>query len=166
MSSPSRRLSLYRLRAQGELACYKTKNIKVGDSSCHGKGSCETVFDSTIDNDSCHVKKSCWFLENSTIHKGSCQGENTCSFVQNSIIGEGSCNGGSDKKDNGSSSCSYSKNVTIGNNSCNQLDGSAKYVICYKCHHNVPDNACNQGSTDDLTEDGYCKFCGENPTSG
>ena len=55
------------------------------------------------------------------------------------------------------------ENVTIGNNSCkNQLDGNKRHNVCYRCKHNVPDNACNQGITADIT-DGYCTYCGENP---
>ena len=89
----------------------------------------------------------CYEVKDSTIHAGSCQGGDSCLGVQNSIIGEGSCT-----KDK---SCHEVVNVKIGNNSCNGEK------VCCLCRHNVPDNACNQGSTDDLTEDGYCKFCGE-----
>merc|ERR1711865_45196 len=130
----------------GYLACFKTNNIEVGDSSCHGKYSCQTVSDSTIDNVSCHGNTACQSVQNSVIHKGSCQGEKTCRNVKNSIIGKGSCIGGGH-------SCGASENVKIGNNSCN---GGR---VCYNCKYNVPDNACNQGSTDDMT-DGYCNYCG------
>ena len=50
----SRHLSLYRLVAQGKDACFRTSNINVGTSSCHGDSSCRFVSDSTIDNVSCH----------------------------------------------------------------------------------------------------------------
>jgi len=152
----------------GYLACFKTNNIEVGDSSCHGKYSCQTVSDSTIDNVSCHGNTACQSVQNSVIHKGSCQGEKTCvgvknstihdyscndrfscRYVKNSIIGKGSCS----SADSADGSCAWSENVKIGNNSCN---GGG---VCYNCKHNVPDNACNQGSTDDMT-DGYCNYCG------
>ena len=143
----SRHLSLYRLVAQGRGACTRTNNINVGTSSCHDMHSCDSVSDSTIDNVSCHGRTACQGVQNSIIHKGSCQGEKTCYQVTNSIIGEGSCN-------NGSNSCHYLKNVTVGNNSCNGEE------VCWGCKHNVPDNACNQGSTGDMT-DGRCNFCGQ-----
>ena len=86
----------------------------------------------------------CYEVKDSTIHAGSCQGGDSCLGVQNSIIGEGSCT-----KDK---SCHEVVNVKIGNNSCNGEK------VCYECFHNVPNNACNQGITDDMT-DGYCNFC-------
>ena len=167
MSPPSCRLFSH---AQGENACFKTKNINAGTSSCHSYQSCKQVSDSTIGNDSCHGTNSCISVQRSTIHDGSCHGgyschaansvQNStihdgscrcddghcCAEMQNSIIGKGSCSGGS-------SSCEYVVNVKIGSNSCNGKK------VCYKCKHNVPDNACNQGITDDVDSNGYCNYC-------
>merc|ERR1711865_981882 len=92
----------------GNDACFKTNNINVGTSSCHGIKACAYVkSDSTIGNDSCH----------------------------------------------GDYSCEYVKNKKIGNNSCNG------YKNCKECKHNVPDNACNTGITDDMDIHGYCNYC-------
>lgn len=165
----SRHLSLYHLVAQGKDACFRTTNINVGTSSCHGNSSCRFVSDSTIDNFSCHGDSACNTVQDSTIgggscladyactavststiHDGSCNYTYSCRDVKNSIIGKGSCTG--DGK-----SCAGSENVKIGNNSCNGVS------VCYKCKHNVPDNACNQGITADMTKDGYCRYCGKKP---
>ena len=149
MTSPSCRLVLYLSFVQGEAACFDTNNIEVGDSSCHGFWSCIHASDSTIYNESCHSKNACQYMKNSTIHDGSCQGDYTCSDVKNSIIGKGSCTG----------SCVGSENITIGNNSCNKdPKNNAAFNVCNECAHNVPDNACNQGITDDMTG-GYCNYC-------
>ena len=93
----------------------------------------------------------------------SCQGGYACEYVENSIIGKGSCNGASNEYIY-QSSCYKSKNITIGNNSCNK-DPNSLVGVCAECAHNVPDKACNQGITDDMT-DGYCNYCGENPFQG
>jgi len=154
----------------GSDSCFKTSNIKVGTSSCHGSISCKDVSDSTIDNDSCHGLNSCKSVQRSTIHDGSCHGDyscqamenatigkgsctmfSSCAGMQNTNIGNGSCNGGSG--DGNGKSCKYVVNVKIGNNSCNGKR------VCYKCKHNVPDNACNQGITDDMDSDGFCTYC-------
>ena len=180
MSPPS--CHLFSL-AQGPEACKKTNNINVGTNSCHGEDSCNSVSDSTIYNDSCQ-SSACKSMQRSTIHDGSCNGGQTCDSVKNSIIGKGSCNG--------YSSCYGMQNATIGNGSCNGSDhgggfsqtygmscefagiGSPVKIgnnscngeqVCYECKHNVPNNACNQGITDDMMEDGYCNFCGEQPAS-
>ena len=114
-----------------------------------------SVCDSTINEGSCQSKESCRYVQNSTIHDGSCQGYQSCKTVKNSIIGKGSCTG-----INGNS-CDHSENITIGNNSCNGglTKNNTATNVCEKCAHNVPNNACNQGSTDDMT-DGRCNFCG------
>jgi len=135
---------------QGNYSCLQTSNTNVGTSSCHGKGSCKDVSDSTIGNDSCHGDYSCSKVQNATIHDGSCRCDDgdCCEDVKNAIIGKGSCNGGTDGY-----SCAGSENVKIGINSCNGGGG-----VCKNCAHNVPDNVCNQGSTDDMTG-GYCNYC-------
>jgi len=165
----------------GENACFKTKNINAGTSSCHSYQSCKQVSDSTIGNDSCHGTNSCISVQRSTIHDGSCHGgyschaansvQNStihdgscrcddgvcCKDVKNSIIGKGSCTGTTSY-----TSCAGLENIKIGNNSCN---GGSVYNtdgVCYQCKHDVPDNACNWGITDDLTN-GYCNYCGEKP---
>ena len=102
-------------------------------------------------------------MKNSTIHDGSCQGDQACDMVKNSIIGKGSCNGGLGYGTNGDwgrygKNCGLSENITIGNNSCNGVESGTLADLCYKCKHNVPDNACNQGITDDMTG-GYCNYC-------
>ena len=124
------------------------------NDSCHGRTSCNFLSDSTVYNDSCQGDLACGFVENSTIHDGSCQGKRTCVDVKNSIIGKGSCNGTGNDIGN---SCDRSENITIGNNSCN-MEPNSSVKVCEKCAHNVPDNACNQGITDDITE-GYCMYC-------
>ena len=140
------------LLAQGKDVCFKTKNINAGTNSCHGHQSCGYVSDSTIDNDSCQGYQACKSVQNSVIHDGSCQGgKNTCFGLEYTTIGKGSCNTGSDSS---SSSCeSMVDNVKIGNNSCN---GDEVYS---KCKHDVPDNACNQGITDDMDINGKCNYC-------
>jgi len=125
----------------GKDACFKTNNINAGTSSCHGDQSCKKVSDSTIGNDSCH-------------------GHAACYGVQNATIGNGSCNAGSSNPnsiDDYAFSCEYVVNIKIGNNSCN---GGSEYTgVCQKCKHNVPDNACNAGITDDMNINGYCNYC-------
>ena len=101
-------LLIYLLLGQGEVACYKTNNIKVGASSWHGSSSCcNSVSDSTIDNVLCHGKNACLYVQNFIVHDGSCHGEKTCLTVKNSIIGEGSwCNGSLGRFGH---SCAYSE---------------------------------------------------------
>ena len=135
--------------AQGLDACFETNNVNIGTSSCHGRKACFGVEDSTIDNDSCHGASACSIMEDSTVGNESCLGTQPCDGVKNSVIGKGSCTD--------SYSCEDIENITIGNNSCNGDD------VCYKCKHNVPDNACNQGITADMTTDGYCRYCGRKP---
>merc|ERR1711865_400743 len=138
----------------GKDACFKTNNINAGTSSCHGIKSCEKVSDSTIGNHSCLSGLACQSVQNSIIHVGSCHCDDghCCYGVQNATIGKGSCNTGSS---NGqyAYSCDYVVNVKIGNNSCNGKE------VCKKCKHNVPDNACNPGITDDMDITGYCNYC-------
>ena len=154
MSPPSCRLFSL---AQGKDACFKTNNINVGTSSCNGQKSCREVSDSTIANDLCHGNNACKFVQNSIIHDGSCHGLNTCEAVKNSIIGKGSCTGPR-YNDDYDYSCGGLENITIGNNSCN--GGSVyKRGLCYQCKHNVPDNACNEGITDDMDIHGNCNYC-------
>ena len=148
MSPPSCRLFLL---AQGKDACLNTNNINAGTSSCHSHNSCRDVSDSTIGNDSCHGVRSCTSLKNSTIHDGSCHGGSfSCYEVKNATIGKGSCNYSNEQR---SESCEYVVNVKIGNNSCNGKG------VCKECKHNVPDNACNPGITDDMDINGYCNYC-------
>jgi len=130
----------------GRDACFKTSNIYVGTSSCHGEYSCQKVSDSTIDNLSCHGNSACYNSNNITIGGGSCLGRAVCDYMENTTIGKGSCN-----YSNGYS-CAGSENVKIGNNSCNGDE------VCADCAHNVPDNACNPGITDDMTN-GKCNYC-------
>jgi len=168
----------------GSDVCFKTSNINVGTSSCRGSEACRFVSDSTIGNDSCHGSKACKSVQSSIIHDGSCRGgypslgTNSCKSVQRSTIHDGSCHGsfscyeienatigkGSCNEHSESSfdpavsvdyvySCGYVVNVKIGNNSCNGKK------VCYKCKHNVPDNACNQGITDDMDINGFCNYC-------
>ena len=176
MSPPSCRLFSL---AQGTDACFKTNNINAGTNSCHSQKSCKDVSDSTIGNDSCHglFGFACHSVQNSNIHDGSCRCDDAycCDNVKNSIIGKGSCNDGrvhgsrqcANGKENPNRNCDTScgglENKKIGNNSCNNGKNS-NGGVCYQCKHNVPDNACNEGSTDDLT-DGYCNYCVENPSS-
>jgi len=135
----------------GQDACFHTSNINVGTSSCHGESACKFVSDSTIGNDSCQGLFACHFLQNSTIHDGSCRCTDCCEEVKNSIIGKGSCN--DENGEHGYSSCFASENITIGNNSCNG------HKVCRLCKHDVPDNACNTGITDDMDSSGYCNYC-------
>jgi len=133
----------------GKDACFKTNNINAGTNSCHGSMPCKHASDSTIGNDSCHGTMACKSVQNSTIANDSCQGDYSCEDVKNSIIGTGSCTG----------SCYALENIKIGNNSCN--GGSVLYTggVCYQCKHDVPDNACNQGITDDMDSNGFCNYC-------
>jgi len=132
----------------GKDACFKTNNINAGTNSCHGSMPCKHASDSTIGNDSCHGTMACKSVQNSTIANDSCQGDYSCEDVKNSIIGTGSCTG----------SCYALENIKIGNNSCN---GGSVYTggVCYQCKHDVPDNACNQGITDDMDSNGFCNYC-------
>jgi len=132
----------------GQDACFKTNNINAGTNSCHGSMPCKHASDSTIGNDSCHGTMACKSVQNSTIANDSCQGDYSCEDVKNSIIGTGSCTG----------SCYALENIKIGNNSCN---GGSVYTggVCYQCKHDVPDNACNQGVTDDMDINGFCNYC-------
>jgi len=130
----------------GREACFQTSNINVGTSSCQGRDACKFVSDSTIDNDSCQGEYSCREVSDSTIGKQCCRGVSSCNEVKNATIGKGSCNGGSGV-------CGFVVNVKIGNNSCNGKR------VCYECKHNVPDNACNQGITDDMDINGFCNYC-------
>ena len=159
MSPPSCRLFSL---AQGKDACFKTNNINAGTNSCHKYKACRDVSDSTIGNDSCHGPFACTSLQSSTIHDGSCRCDdgNCCVDVKNSIIGKGSCNDDRVQRENHpvctgtncDTSCAGLENKKIGNNSCNGTN------VCYKCKHDVPDNACNQGITDDMTN-GKCNYC-------
>jgi len=135
----------------GRDACFKTNNINAGTSSCHGKKSCAYVSDSTIGNDSCQGLFACYSVQNSTIHDGSCRCHDCCEDVKNSIIGKGSCN-------DGDTNCAGLENKKIGNNSCNN-GGNINGGVCNQCKHNVPDNACNTGITDDMDINGYCNYC-------
>ena len=172
MSPPSCRLFSL---AQGVDACFNTNNINAGTSSCHGYKACRDVSDSTIGNDSCHGPFACTSLQSSTIHDGSCRCDDgdCCDKVKNSIIGKGSCNDGrvhgsrqcANGKENPNRNCDTScgglENKKIGNNSCNNGENSNGYDgVCYQCKHNVPDNACNTGITDDMDPiTGYCNYC-------
>merc|ERR1711865_895674 len=147
-------------------ACFNTNNINAGTSSCHGGGACKHASDSTIHNESCHGVDSCHSVQNSTIHDGSCRCDDgkdveCCEKVKNSIIGKGSCNGGGNRKNGAirASSCYGLENKKIGNNSCNSNGKDTYDGVCYQCKHNVPDNACNQGITDDMDSKGYCNYC-------
>ena len=169
MSPPSCRLFSL---AQGKDACFKTNNINAGTSSCHGNRSCRGVSDSTIGNDSCHgLVNACNSVQNSTIHDESCRCDDgywghCCEDVKNSIIGKGSCNDDRVQRENHpvctgtncDTSCAGLENKKIGNNSCNNGKNS-NGGVCYQCKHNVPDNACNTGITDDMDSNGYCNYC-------
>ena len=153
MSPPSCRLFSL---AQGKDACFNTNNINAGTNSCHNLKACREVSDSTIGNDSCHGTHSCISVQSSIIHDGSCYGGFSCYGVQNANIGKGSCNysrGDLVYSEQRSYSCEYVENVKIGNNSCNG------YKVCRLCKHDVPDNACNPGITDDMDSNGYCNYC-------
>jgi len=135
----------------GSDVCFKTSNINVGTSSCHGGETCREVSDSTIGNDSCHGSNACKSVQSSIIHDGSCHGGYPCYEMKNATIGKGSCNSIDD--DDRSFSCEHVANVKIGNNSCNGRG------VCKECKHDVPDNACNTGITDDMDSNGYCNYC-------
>merc|ERR1711865_667296 len=158
----------------GTDACFKTNNINVGTSSCHGgeacrlvsgSNACKSVQSSIIHDGSCHGgypslgTNSCKSVQRSTIHDGSCHGSFSCYEIKNATIGKGSCNEHSESSFDPAVSvdyvysCGYVVNVKIGNNSCNGKK------VCYKCKHNVPDNACNQGITDDMDINGFCNYC-------
>jgi len=138
-------------------ACFQTSNINVGTSSCHGNDACKHASDSTIHNESCHGRYSCRSMQNSTIHEGSCRSDHygfSCFEIENATIGKGSCNSYIENTNGrGAESCEYLVNVKIGNNSCNGKK------VCYQCKHDVPDNACNQGITDDMDSNGFCNYC-------
>jgi len=116
-----------------------------GCNSCWGTDACFITSNINVGTSSCHGTQSCFKVAVSTIGNDSCHDQNACQYVQNSTIHDGSCNG--------YSSCKYVGNVKIGNNSCN--GGS----VCKECAHNVPDNACNTGITDDMDSNGYCNYC-------
>jgi len=161
----------------GKDACFKTNNINAGTSSCHGHGSCNHASDSTIHNESCQGFFACTSLKSSTIHDGSCRcgdGDgygHCCEDVKNSIIGKGSCSDGRATclavKNSiiGTGSCNYwqscdaLENIKIGNNSCNGHTVYNAGGVCKECKHDVPDNACNWGITDDMDSNGYCNYC-------
>ena len=166
MSPPSCRLFSL---AQGTDACFKTNNINAGTNSCHSQKSCKDVSDSTIGNDSCHGYRSCTSLKSSTIHDGSCRCDDghCCEDVKNSIIGKGSCTDGRHRNydydplctgTNCNTACAGLENKKIENNSCNN-GKNTNGGVCYQCKHNVPDNACNTGITDDMDSNGYCNYC-------
>ena len=155
---------------QGKNTCYEVKYATIGKGSCNNnnknniggdsyKGSCTYMENSTIHDSSCQGDAACLYVMNSTIQEGSCQGNSSCDSALNSIIGKGSCNGngiGKNEKAFGYS-CAGIENITIGHNSCNKgLNSSVG--VCEDCAHNVPDNACNQGITADMTDE-YCNFC-------
>ena len=116
-------------------------------SLAQGPNACMKTNNVNIGASSCHVTRSCQEVSESTVGNDSCRGPYSCYEMQNSIIGKGSC------RSTDGYSCSGSENVQIGNNSCN--GGS----VCQKCKHNLPDNACNKGITDDIDINGYCNYC-------
>ena len=148
---------LYYYSLHGDVTCWyyhltnatspPSRRLLLYRSLAQGPNACMKTNNVNIGASSCHVKRSCQEVSESTVGNDSCRGPYSCYEMQNSIIGKGSC------RSTDGYSCSGSENVQIGNNSCN--GGS----VCQKCKHNLPDNACNKGITDDIDINGYCNYC-------